>query len=75
MCIYTIYIHICIYIILKWNTGICTELMRGVGFGENEKDMELKWQEDQPDRFKGISYICNGFIFKLKLRGKVVSKY
>lgn len=49
--------------------------MRGVGFGENEKDMELKRQEDQPDRFKDISYICNGFIFKLKIRGKVVSKY
>ena len=49
---------------------IDTKLMR-VGFGENEKDIDLKWGADQSDRYKEISYTYKGFIFILKTGGKV----
>lgn len=38
-----------------------------IGFGENEKEVKLKWGVGKRDRYTDISCLCHVLIFKLKL--------
>lgn len=43
-----------------------------IGFGENEKEVKLKWGVGKHDRYTDISCLCHVLIFKLKIGGKYV---